>query len=648
MTVLGHVHRRLTSLAVRPHLPRRTIRLRLTAIYGGLFLICGAMLLAITYVLVSNATAGECPHSGPNEPVCGVESGPHGGPAQGLQTSTGSRSAFASRQADALAASQHANEMHQLLTESGVALAITAVLAVALGWVVAGRVLRPLRTITEAAHNASVTSLHERLALSGPDDELKKLGDTFDELLGRLAGAFDAQRRFVANASHELRTPLTLGRALLQMTLTDPDATLGSFRSTCEEVIAIADHQERLIEALLVLARSERGLDHWELVDLSAVTGEVLAARHRDAQRRGLRVTAVTSPALIEGDARLAERLVANLVDNALRHNTHGGHIEVATGSRADRPFVAVANTGPVVAPGETHRLFEPFQRLGADSAQNADGLGLGLSIVQAIATAHDATLTARAQPGGGLDITVSFPASNARTAPSAAPEGAVSSLPDAAEHAERGKRRGQADRGHDRRRGGAERLRGHEPGVRERRQAGQPSRRAEQRADGLPQEGDGDQAIGDGCAYPGHDRVRQRRGAEEQRGDGKAVRPASSACGSEMVTPPDAAPAQLSRPERSESTAAPQAAISKRPPSQVTRPTGSASSVSSCWPAFSRRAAPVCAQANRLTASMTKKKMKEREPVGVAIEPEPNLASWRSMPWGHRWARRCPRPRRG
>jgi signal transduction histidine kinase len=424
MTVLGHVHRRLTELAARPHLPPRTIRLRLTAIYGGLFLASGAMLLAITYALVSNATAGECFHSGPNGYVCGIEGGPHGRPAQassaqaGLQPSTGPKSTpLSSRQAGALAASQHANEMHQLLIYSGVALAIMAAVSVALGWVVAGRVLRPLRTITEAARNASVTSLHERLALSGPNDELKKLGDTFDELLGRLAGAFDAQRRFVANASHELRTPLTLGRALLQMTLTDPDATMGSFRSTCEEVIAVADHQERLIEALLVLARSERGLDHREPVDLSVVTDEVVAARHREAQSLGLGVTAVINPALTEGDARLAERLVANLVDNALCHNIHDGHIEVATGSRAGRPFLAVANTGPVVAPGEIHRLFEPFQRLGADSAQNADGLGLGLSIVQAIATAHAAILTARAQPGGGLDITVSFPPSNARTA---------------------------------------------------------------------------------------------------------------------------------------------------------------------------------------------------------------------------------------
>jgi len=141
----------------------------------------------------------------------------------------------------------------------------------------------------------------------------------------------------------------------------------------------------------------------------------------------------VTDPAPTEGDARLAERLIANLVDNALRHNTHGGHIEVATGSRAGRPFVAVANTGPEVAPGEIHRLFEPFQRLGADSAQNADGLGLGLSIVQAIATAHDAILTARAQPNGGLDITVSFPAPKPRTAQLAAPEGVVASLPDEA-----------------------------------------------------------------------------------------------------------------------------------------------------------------------------------------------------------------------
>jgi signal transduction histidine kinase len=430
MTVPGHVHRRLTGLAARPRLPRRTIRLRLTAIYGGLFVASGAALLAITYLLVSNAAAGQCARSGPNSYVCGTSGGPHARPAHGnlthagLKAGTGSGSkARTPRQAGALAASQHASEMHQLLIYSGIALAIMAAVSAGLGWVVAGRVLRPLRTITEAARNASVTSLHEqRLALAGPDDELKKLGDTFDELLGRLARAFDAQRRFVANASHELRTPLTLGRALLQMTLTDPDATVGSFRSTCQEAIAVADHQERLIEALLVLARSERGLDHREPVDLAALAGRVLAARHRHAQRLGLRVTAVISPALTDGDIRLAERLVANLVGNALRHNIHGGHIDVATGSRAGRPYVTIANTGPVVAPGQIHRLFEPFQRLGADSAQNADGLGLGLSIVHAIATAHDAILTARAQPDGGLDITVSFPASNARTAQPSAP----------------------------------------------------------------------------------------------------------------------------------------------------------------------------------------------------------------------------------
>jgi signal transduction histidine kinase len=421
----------------RLSLPRRTIRLRLTALYGTLFLCSGALLLAITYALVSAATMGDCitryRHGRGVSRFCGVSP-----PPRGLSSTLAS-----------LVLREPADVMHKLLLYSGVALAVMAILSAALGWLVAGRVLRPLRTITEAAHSISVTSMDRRLALDGPDDELKRLGNTFDELLDRLETAFDAQRRFVANASHELRTPLTLARALLQMALTDADATVDTFRSACAEAIAVGDYQERLIEALLVLARSERGLDRREPLDLAAITEEVVAGARDGAVRRGLQVHVAVEPARTDGDARLAERLVANLFDNALRYNAAGGWVGVATGTRDGRPFVTVANTGPVISADETRRLSEPFLRLDPDpgrgsasaegglahtpggasdtsggasdtagglaqfadgAADTAGGAGLGLSIVHAIAAAHDATLTIAPRPAGGLDITVSFP----------------------------------------------------------------------------------------------------------------------------------------------------------------------------------------------------------------------------------------------
>ena len=246
---------------------------------------------------------------------------------------------------------------------------------------------------------------------------MKELGDTFDDLLDRLQAAFDAQRHFVANASHELRTPLTLTRALLQMTLSDPDATMESFRATSEEVIAVGQDQERLIEALLVLARSERGLDHREPLDLSTVADHVLLTRQPELERRHLELAATIHPAPINGDPRLAERLVVNLVDNALRHNITNGRVEVTTGTSADRSYLSVANTGPRIPPDDVDRLFEPFQRLNANPTGNGDGVGLGLAIVRAIANAHDANIAIGANNDGGLHIEISFPtAPNAST----------------------------------------------------------------------------------------------------------------------------------------------------------------------------------------------------------------------------------------
>jgi signal transduction histidine kinase len=416
---------RLAALAHRSPLPRRSIRLRLTLIYGGLFLISGAGLLAITYLLVDNATTGYFSTTGPEgrvgsgyvgntppgaHPPAGQQQITLAGPKSTAVRLTPAQSRAVIRRMQAAAASQHASEMHQLLIYSGIALAIMAAISVVPGWIVAGRVLRPLRTITAAARDISATSLHRRLALDGPGDELKELGDTFDGLLARLEASFAAQRQFAANASHELRTPLALQRTLVQVALADPGADFESLRAACQRVLAAGAHQERIIEALLTLARGQAGLDKREPFDLATLAGHVLQARQSDAQDRQLAIHSALAPAPATGDPQLAERLIANLADNAMRHNTPGGYIEIVTGTKNSRAVLSVVNTGPVVPPAALSQLLKPFQRLGSDRTGHGEGLGLGLSIVQAIAQAHGATLTIRPQPRGGLHAQVSFP----------------------------------------------------------------------------------------------------------------------------------------------------------------------------------------------------------------------------------------------
>lgn len=401
----GALTRRLSVRRLRAHLPARTIRLRLTLVYGSLFLVCGAALLTITYVLVRRQYTGNffittgkqsliaIAQKGPSFRVGGVGTGRVVGPNPA--------------QIIAAAHAQSAAALHQLLINSGIALAIMAVLALWLGWVIAGRALAPLRTITNAARDISASNLHKRLALEGPDDELKQLGTTFDGLLGRLEASFDAQRQFVANASHELRTPLTLERALLEVALSDPYASVESLRRTCEQVLAVGEQQERLIEALLTLSRSQRGLADHEPVDLAAITAAAAGAVDHD----GLVFDTTFEPAETTGDPRLVERLAANLIGNAVHYNVPHGHVGVDTRTHAGHAVLTVTNTGPKVPPGELGRLFRPFQRFDADRAGEADGVGLGLSIVDAIARAHSATITTRAQPEGGLRIEIAFPA---------------------------------------------------------------------------------------------------------------------------------------------------------------------------------------------------------------------------------------------
>jgi signal transduction histidine kinase len=313
-------------------------------------------------------------------------------------------------QARAIAVQDHATVLGALLSRSVLALAIVAVLSVGLGWFIAGRALRPLRTMSAAARQISAASLSERLALAGPRDELTDLADTFDDLLARLEAAFSAQRQFIANAAHELRTPLARQRVISQVALADPDGSIESLRAAHERVLASGAEQHQLIDALLTLARGQTGLDASEPFELADLICKVLASRQPEAELRDLTVRTSLGPARAAGSPQLAGHLVANLIDNAMRYNLPGGRVEIGTETRGSVAILAVTNTGPVVPDAEVQRLFQPFQRLASDRTSRGDGLGLGLAIVQAIATTHHATITARSRPGGGLQIEVAFP----------------------------------------------------------------------------------------------------------------------------------------------------------------------------------------------------------------------------------------------
>lgn len=423
------------ALVRRLRHPQATVRWRLTLLYGGLFLICGAGLLAITYALVDRANA-----QGPANAHFAVVGGPASQLPKGVaQRAVSQRTAsppklparlrrlLRTRNGQAAVkfggSGQRIADMHQLEVESVIALAIMAVISGALGWLVAGRVLAPLRTMTATTRQISEVNLHERLAMAGPRDELRELGDTIDGLLGRLQGAFDAQRRFVANASHELRTPLTVSRAMLEMVLSDAVATVETFKATCGMVLEESEQQEQLIDALLALAHGQRGIDQPVPLDLADIVIDVLQSYDLEVAARGLQLDESLHPSPVVGDRRLIERLVSNLVANALRHNIADGRVWVRVETGAGRATLAIANTGAHVPAGEVERLLQPFQRLAADRVGQRDGLGLGLSIVAAIAGAHDATLDVRPGESGGLEVEVRFPL---------APGSAVTDVPDA------------------------------------------------------------------------------------------------------------------------------------------------------------------------------------------------------------------------
>jgi signal transduction histidine kinase len=445
MSAAARLNSRITRLAVGRHLPYRTVRVRLTLLYGGLFLLSGAALMAITYALLVNAgfvfslqdgptiTPGQAgvvgaPPSG-GLPLPGSTTHPsaqtmaqwlgvsqcmrrHGisgfpDPATSVPKNIGFVGNVDDRDGAILvlpytvnqqsAAFMHAatacgfidgNQLaqdnrqragarQQLLMQSGIALAGMSLLSLGLGWLVAGRVLQPLED------------------------------------------SYEAQRQFVANASHELRAPLTRQRALIEVALASPEANVDSLRRAHERVLASEQQLEQLIDSLLALTRGQAGLQRREQLDLAALTSQAVLARESELGGLELDVRATLDPAPTAGDPRLLERLIANLIDNAIRHNTRGGRVEVTTGTRDRHAFVSVANTGPTIPPEQVERLFQPFQRLEARTRHD-NGHGLGLSIVRAIATAHGAELTAHARPDGGLTIEASFPpatATGSRTA---------------------------------------------------------------------------------------------------------------------------------------------------------------------------------------------------------------------------------------
>jgi len=441
MSITAQLNTRITQLAVGHHLPHRTVRIRLTLLYGGLFLLSSAALMAITYALLVNAGFVFTLQNGPNTELTAVPPSSAGAASPLALPGTGSTThpaaqtlahwrtvaqcmrqhgvprfpdpttsvpphpagnygviadrdgailaipatintqspaftqatttcGFMADRSTATAADNHqrTQTLHELLIQSGIALAGMSLLSLGLGWLVAGRVLQPLED------------------------------------------SYQAQRQFVANASHELRTPLTRQRALIQVALADPQANFSSLRAAHERVLASEQNLEQMIDALLTLTRGQAGLERREHLDLATLASQALLARDAELAGRELDVRSTLATAPTAGDPRLIERLIANLIDNAIRHNSASGHIEITTGTRNRHAFLSVTNTGPTVPPEQMQRLFQPFQRLSGTRTQHNNGHGLGLSIVHAIAAAHRAQLSARARPQGGLSIEVSFP----------------------------------------------------------------------------------------------------------------------------------------------------------------------------------------------------------------------------------------------
>ena len=377
------------------------LRWRLTFFYGLLSVLSGAVLLLITYGLLARTQDTRA--------VVGVRESarvdlPPTAPTMPTMPEAGGRGGLAELPGE------HP-DIGKLLLIAVIALAIMMLISIGLGWLIAGRVLRPVRAITVALRQISANNLHQRLAVKGTRNEIKDLADTIDGLLARLEVALEGHKRFVGNAAHELRTPLTVEHALLEEPLIDPDATVESFRANFERLLAISQQRGRLLESLLTLSGSEHGREHYQRLDLGLLVEQVLSSRRADLERLGLQIDPVIEPVEVLGDPALLERLVTNLLENAAQHNKPGGWVEIGTRTEqtaGSRAVLFVANSGPIVPREQVGRLIEPFQRMQRVAADGHHGLGL--SIVQAIAAAHDAELTVQARMSGGLFVEASFP----------------------------------------------------------------------------------------------------------------------------------------------------------------------------------------------------------------------------------------------
>ena len=469
----------LGSLAGRGSriLPRRTVRLRLTVLYGGLFLLSGAALLTITNVLVHQSTdatfyiskgnghvsahiqgvvGGFSTPIGPPPGVVLAQTESAGGQSQGsssaeaspqggtvlaipegeqsvtvkhvksstrtkhvqpsvtvkqIRLPTPQQLRLQARQLTTFATRQHSDEVHNLRVISVIALAVMAVISLVLGWLISGRVLRPLRTMTLATRRISERNLHERLALAGPSDELKDLADTIDGLLGRLEAAFEAQRRFVANASHELRTPLTMMRTSLDVAVAKPQSSSPEIGVLEQKLREGLDQADRLLESFLTLARAQHGaFAEQRGVSLSQILLQAIGARAESISEKRIEVAEQITDAWLPGSETLLSRMVENVIENAVRHNQPGGWMRVRTETAQRTVAIVVESGGAQLEQSAVEQLAQPFRRLRAERTGSERGVGLGLSIVSAIASAHGGELELKARAEGGLQVTIRLP----------------------------------------------------------------------------------------------------------------------------------------------------------------------------------------------------------------------------------------------
>jgi signal transduction histidine kinase len=367
-----------------PRLPRRTIRVRLAVLFFAVFLASGIVLLAVTVAVwqgrTQNVTVGPVRAGGSRNPAIGI--------------------------------TQHSSDRHELLIASALALAVTGMLSLAIGWLVAGRFLRPLRTITATTKEISATNLHERLRLAGPDDELKELADTFDELLDRLERSFGFERQFIANASHELRTPLAAMRTSLDVAMAKPGPVPPHVGTLDDRLRRELDQVDRLLESFLTLAHSQQGPPADQTtVSLAGLTHGAIERRADAIAAIGLAVEEEASPnTWISGNETLVARMIENVIDNAIDHNPPGGYVRVITAVEDERVSLVVENGGPVLDPDKVKQLTQPFRRIDAARTGSDKGVGLGLAIVSSIVDVHAGTLDLEARPGGGLRVAITLP----------------------------------------------------------------------------------------------------------------------------------------------------------------------------------------------------------------------------------------------